>query len=49
MHSRQRHGVFEGRRFGFAIRGTWLRGSRVATAGRITAEPGQGRFVRPER
>lgn len=48
MHSRQRHGVFEGRRFGFSIRGTWLRGSPVAAAGRVTAEPGQGRFVRPE-
>lgn len=40
MLSRQRHGVFEGTRFGFALHGTYLRGRPVGT------QP--GRLVSPE-
>ena len=48
MHSRQRHGVFEGRRFGFSIEGVWLRGHRIGGGG-AEATQGLGRFVRPVR
>jgi dihydroorotase len=47
MHSRQRHGVFEGQRFGFAIRRVWSRGQVVARDGELEGEPGRGRLVRP--
>jgi dihydroorotase len=47
MHSRQRHGVFEGRRFGFALRATYSRGELVARDGEPVAAPGRGRLVRP--
>jgi dihydroorotase len=46
MHSRQRHGVFEGQRFGFAIRAVWSRGELVARDGEPVAQPGRGRLVR---
>ncbi len=49
LHSRQRHGVFEGRRFGFAIRAVYARGELVARDGEPVARPGRGRLVRPER
>jgi allantoinase len=49
LHSRQRHGVFEGRRFGFAVRAVYSRGELVARDGEPVAGPGRGRLVRPER
>lgn len=49
MHSKQRHGVFEGTRFGFAIRAVWSRGELVARAGEVVGSPGRGRLVRPSR
>jgi dihydroorotase (multifunctional complex type) len=49
QHSRQRHGVFEGRRFGFAIRAVYARGELVARDGEPAGRPGRGRLVRPER
>lgn len=48
MHSRQRHGVLEGRTFGFAIEGVWLRGTRIVGEG-AASQPGMGTFVRPQR
>src|SRR5262249_38264636 len=48
LHSRQRHGVFEGMRFGFAIRSVYSRGELVARAGEPAGQPGRGRLVRPE-
>jgi dihydroorotase len=47
MHSRQRLGVFEGRRFGFALRAAYSRGELVADEGEPVAAPGRGRLVRP--
>ncbi len=47
LHSRQRHGVFEGRRFGFAVRAVYSRGELVARDGEPVAQPGRGRLVRP--
>ena len=49
MHSRQRHGVFEGQRFGFAIRAVWSRGDVVARDGEPVGGPGRGRLVVPDR
>lgn len=49
MHSKQRHGVFEGRRFGFEIRAVWSRGELVARDGEVVGAPGRGRLVRPTR
>jgi allantoinase len=46
MHSRQRHGPLEGRRFGFAIKSVWSRGELVARDGEVIGSPGRGRFVR---
>lgn len=42
MRSRQKHGVLEGMRVGFAIEGVYLRGEPAG-------QPGRGRFVRPAR
>jgi allantoinase len=42
MLSRQRHGALEGQEFGFAIQDVYLRGERIAGAGRP-----RGRMVRP--
>ena len=48
MRSKQKHGVLEGMRVGFAIRGVWSRGEPVVDAGgEVVGEPGRGRFVRP--
>jgi len=47
MLSRQKHGVFEGMSFDFAIRQVYSRGELVAEDGRVVAQPGRGRFVRP--
>jgi dihydroorotase len=47
MHSRQRHGVLEGQRFGFAIRAVWSRGELVARDGEPVGSGGRGRLVRP--
>jgi dihydroorotase (multifunctional complex type) len=47
MHSKQRHGVFEGIRFDFAIRAVWSRGELVAQDGQVLGLPGRGRLVRP--
>jgi len=49
MHSRQRHGVLEGQRFGFAVRAVYVRGELVARDGEPAARPGRGRLVRPAR
>lgn len=49
MHSRQRHGVFDGRRFRFAIRAVWSRGALVARDGEPAGAPGHGTLVRPAR
>ena len=38
---------YEGVEFPFRVAETWLRGECVAAAGRVLAEPGTGRFVRP--
>jgi allantoinase len=40
---------FEGSTFTGRVRETWLRGTRVFEGGRITVEPGYGRFVTPSR
>jgi dihydroorotase len=47
MHSRQRHGVLDGRRFGFAIRAVYSRGELIARDGDVVGRPGRGRLVRP--
>ncbi len=47
MLSRQRHGVLEGMAFDFAINQVYARGELVAERGRVAAEPGRGRLVRP--
>lgn len=48
MLSRQRHGVLEGMTFDFAIRQVYSRGELIAEDGKVVAEPGRGRLVRPE-
>ena len=47
MRSRQRHGVFDGRRFGFAVKAVWSRGDEVARDGEPVGGPGRGVLVRP--
>jgi len=47
QHSRQKHGVMEGRRFGFAIRSVYSRGELVARDGQPVGRPGRGLLVRP--
>ena len=47
MHSRQPHGVFEGRRFPFVIRSVYSRGELVAREGEPVAAAGRGRLVQP--
>ncbi|MGH7902921.1 MAG: dihydroorotase [Candidatus Dormibacteraceae bacterium] len=44
--SRQRHGLLDGRRFGFAVRATYLRGRLVARDGAPAGDPA-GQLVRP--
>jgi dihydroorotase-like cyclic amidohydrolase len=46
MHSRQRRGALEGRRFGFAVRAVWSRGELVSRDGSPVAQAGRGRLVR---
>jgi allantoinase len=48
LHSRQRHGVFDGRRFGFRVHSVWSRGELVARDAEPIAPSGRGRLVRPE-
>jgi allantoinase len=47
MRSRQRHGVLEGMKVGFAVRAVYSRGDLVVRDGEIVGAPGRGRFVRP--
>ncbi len=47
MRSKQKHGVLEGMRAGFAVRAVYARGELVVRDGEISAEPGRGRLVRP--
>jgi dihydroorotase (multifunctional complex type) len=47
MLSRQKHGVLEGMAFDFAINQVYARGELVAEGGRVVADPGRGRLVRP--
>jgi dihydroorotase len=46
MHSRQRHSVLDGRRFGFAVRAVYSRGVLVASDGEPVGRPGHGQLVR---
>jgi dihydroorotase (multifunctional complex type) len=46
MHSRQRHGVLDGRRFGFAVRAVYSRGVLVASDGEPVGRAGHGKLVR---
>jgi allantoinase len=32
----------------YVVEGTWLRGEKIFEAGNVLAEPGNGRFLRPE-
>jgi allantoinase len=38
---------YKGVELPYRVAETWLRGERVAAEGRVLAEPGNGRFVRP--
>lgn len=48
MRSKQKHGVFEGMRFGFAVKAVYSRGELVAAGGEVLGKPGRGRFLRPQ-
>lgn len=47
MRSKQKRGVFDGKRFGFAVKAVYARGELVATGGEVVGKPGRGRFLRP--
>ena len=49
MRSKQKHGLFEGATFDFAIRAVYSRGELVARDGLPVGAPGRGRPVRPVR
>lgn len=49
LHSRQRHSVLDGQRFGFAVKAVYSRGVLVATDGEPIARSGHGSFVHPTR
>jgi len=49
MHSQQRHGCLEGKRFGFAVRSVYSRGELVVRDGELVGRAGRGRLVRPAR
>lgn len=49
MHSRQRHCVLEGQRFGFAVRAVYSRGELVGRDGEPVQRRGRGRLVVPVR